>query len=80
MTRLSKLTALALLALATTAAAQPRIVVQWQTANLTESQYEPIWKQTIHADGAATWIDGCAGRHDVPHDHTEPTGSHSDGG
>ena len=41
----------------------------------------PIWKQTIHADGAATWVDGCAGRHDVvPHDHTEPTGSHSDGG
>jgi len=29
------------------AAAQQPIVLQWQTANLTESQYEPIWKQTI---------------------------------
>jgi len=28
-------------------AAQQPIVLQWQTANLTESQYEPIWKQTI---------------------------------
>jgi len=27
--------------------AQQPIVLQWQTANLTESQYEPIWKQTI---------------------------------
>ncbi|MBS0320649.1 MAG: sugar ABC transporter substrate-binding protein [Proteobacteria bacterium] len=27
-------------------AADP-IVLQWQTANLTESQYEPIWKKTI---------------------------------
>ena len=53
MTRLPKLTALALLALATTAEAQQRIVVQWQTANLTESQYEPIWKQTIAAFEAA---------------------------
>ncbi len=31
----------------THAAAQQPIVLQWQTANLTESQYEPIWKQTI---------------------------------
>jgi molybdopterin synthase catalytic subunit len=23
----------------------------------------PIWKQTVHADGTATWVDGCA------HDH-----------
>ena len=29
------------------AAAQQPIVLQWQTANLTESQYEPVWKQTI---------------------------------
>jgi len=28
-------------------AAQQPIVLQWQTANLTESQYEPIWKATI---------------------------------
>src|SRR4051795_9539885 len=27
--------------------AQQPIVLQWQTANLTESQYEPIWKRTI---------------------------------
>ena len=27
--------------------AQQPIVLQWQTANLTESQYEPVWKQTI---------------------------------
>ncbi len=40
----------------------------------------PIWKQTIHADGAATWVDGCAAGHDVPHDHAELTGSHPDGG
>jgi len=29
------------------AQAQQPIVLQWQTANLTESQYEPVWKQTI---------------------------------
>src|SRR5439155_26854877 len=29
------------------ALAQQPIVLQWQTANLTESQYEPVWKQTI---------------------------------
>ena len=29
------------------AAAQQPIVLQWQTANLTESQYEPVWKATI---------------------------------
>jgi ABC-type glycerol-3-phosphate transport system substrate-binding protein len=34
------------LAVAFSAIAQP-VVLQWQTANLTESQYEPIWKQTI---------------------------------
>jgi ABC-type glycerol-3-phosphate transport system substrate-binding protein len=29
------------------ATAQQPVVLQWQTANLTESQYEPVWKQTI---------------------------------
>ena len=29
------------------AVAQQPIVMQWQTANLTESQYEPVWKATI---------------------------------
>ena len=29
------------------ASAQQPIVLQWQTANLTESQYEPVWKKTI---------------------------------
>jgi multiple sugar transport system substrate-binding protein len=29
------------------AAAQQPIVLQWQTANLTERQYEPVWKRTI---------------------------------
>lgn len=33
--------------LATAALGQQPIVLQWQTANLTESQYEPVWKQTI---------------------------------
>ena len=32
---------------AASAFAQQPIVLQWQTANLTESQYEPIWKKTI---------------------------------
>ncbi len=36
----------------------------------------PIWKQTVHADGAATWIDGCA--HDG-HGHLQTTGSRPDG-
>ena len=39
--------AVAALAWSVGAAAQQPIVVQWQTANLTESQYEPIWKRTI---------------------------------
>ena len=30
-----------------TATAQQPIVLQWQTANLTEKQYEPIWKATV---------------------------------
>ena len=29
------------------AGAQQPVVLQWQTANLTESQYEPVWKATI---------------------------------
>jgi ABC-type glycerol-3-phosphate transport system substrate-binding protein len=32
---------------ASAALAQQPIVLQWQTANLTESQYEPVWKRTI---------------------------------
>jgi len=39
--------AVATLAWSVGVAAQLPIVLQWQTANLTESQYEPIWKQTI---------------------------------
>ena len=39
--------ALVALAVAVPAFAQQPIVLQWQTANLTESQYEPIWKKTI---------------------------------
>ncbi|MET0203609.1 MAG: sugar ABC transporter substrate-binding protein [Casimicrobiaceae bacterium] len=39
--------AIALAVVAGAAAAQQPIVLQWQTANLTESQYEPVWKQTI---------------------------------
>ena len=39
----------------------------------------PIWKQTVHADGTATWVDGCAAGHDG-HEHLEPTGSHPHGG
>jgi ABC-type glycerol-3-phosphate transport system substrate-binding protein len=35
------------IACAAPALAQQPIVLQWQTANLTESQYEPIWKRTI---------------------------------
>lgn len=39
--------ALFTLAWAGASCAQQPVVLQWQTANLTESQYEPIWKQTI---------------------------------
>jgi ABC-type glycerol-3-phosphate transport system substrate-binding protein len=35
------------IACAAPALAQQPSVLQWQTANLTESQYEPIWKRTI---------------------------------
>jgi ABC-type glycerol-3-phosphate transport system substrate-binding protein len=41
------LAALLALGFAGASAAQQPIVLQWQTANLTESQYEPIWKRTI---------------------------------
>jgi ABC-type glycerol-3-phosphate transport system substrate-binding protein len=30
-----------------TASAQQPVVLQWQTANLTEKQFEPVWKQMI---------------------------------
>jgi molybdopterin synthase catalytic subunit len=39
----------------------------------------PIWKQTVLADGTATWVDGCAGRHHG-FGHLQPTGSHPHGG
>ena len=26
----------------------------------------PVWKQTVHADGGTTWIDGCAAGHAHP--------------
>ena len=35
------------------ASAQQPVVLQWQTANLTESQYEPVWKDTIREFEAA---------------------------
>jgi ABC-type glycerol-3-phosphate transport system substrate-binding protein len=41
--------ALAALAVSAPVAAQQRVTIQWQTPNLTESQYEPIWKRTIAA-------------------------------
>jgi molybdopterin synthase catalytic subunit len=27
----------------------------------------PVWKQTVYADGATSWIDGCAPGHAHPH-------------
>ncbi len=44
---LAALAAATLCATLGTATAQQPIVLQWQTANLTEKQYEPIWKATI---------------------------------
>ena len=44
---LAAVAAAALCATLATATAQQPIVLQWQTANLTEKQYEPIWKATI---------------------------------
>jgi ABC-type glycerol-3-phosphate transport system substrate-binding protein len=49
MIRHTALAALAALAVSASADAQPRVTIQWQTPNLTESQYEPIWKRTIAA-------------------------------
>lgn len=40
-------TALASALLASVALAQQPIVLQWQTANLTEKQFEPVWKQLV---------------------------------
>jgi len=45
--RLRTLAASLALACAGALHAQQPVVLQWQTANLTESQYEPIWKRTI---------------------------------
>lgn len=44
---LAALAAATLCATLNTATAQQPVVLQWQTANLTEKQYEPIWKATI---------------------------------
>lgn len=51
MTRTITIAALtaALLGTAAPVLAQPKITLQWQTSNLTEAQYEPIWKETIAA-------------------------------
>lgn len=50
MTRTITLTALAALLVGTAAPAEAQqIRLQWQTANLTESQYEPIMKETLAA-------------------------------
>jgi ABC-type glycerol-3-phosphate transport system substrate-binding protein len=45
--RLRAVAAALCLAGASAVAAQQPVVLQWQTANLTETQYEPIWKRTI---------------------------------
>jgi len=47
MRRLTPLAAAVVACLAWSAGAQQPIVLQWQTANLTETQYEPVWKKTI---------------------------------
>ena len=47
MRSLNPLAAAVIACLAFSASAQQPIVLQWQTANLTESQYEPVWKATI---------------------------------
>lgn len=36
----------------------------------------PIWKQTVHADGTATWIDGCAAGHDGHDRHATRSETH----
>jgi multiple sugar transport system substrate-binding protein len=45
--RVRAIAAAVLVAAAGAASAQQPVVLQWQTANLTETQYEPIWKRTI---------------------------------
>jgi ABC-type glycerol-3-phosphate transport system substrate-binding protein len=45
--RVCAIAAAVCVAAAGTVAAQQPIVLQWQTANLTETQYEPVWKKTI---------------------------------
>lgn len=45
--------ALAVLAAFQPAAAQAPITLQWQTANLTERQFEPVWRQMIQEFEAA---------------------------
>ena len=47
MRTLTPLAAAVVACFAWSAGAQQPIVLQWQTANLTESQYEPVWKATI---------------------------------
>src|SRR5205809_3909243 len=47
MRKLTSLAVAGIACLALSASAQQPIVLQWQTANLTESQYEPVWKATI---------------------------------
>jgi multiple sugar transport system substrate-binding protein len=47
MRRRSLILAAVAAAFALPAAAQQPVVLQWQTANLTEKQYEPVWKRTI---------------------------------
>jgi len=47
MRRLTPLAAAVVACFAWSAGGQQPIVLQWQTANLTESQYEPVWKATI---------------------------------
>jgi multiple sugar transport system substrate-binding protein len=46
-TLLHSTTVLAAIAAAPAAMAEGPVVLQWQTANLTEKQFEPIWKQMI---------------------------------
>ena len=36
----------------------------------------PIWKQTVHADGGTTWIDGCASG-DPAHAHAHGSAPHA---
>jgi ABC-type glycerol-3-phosphate transport system substrate-binding protein len=47
MKRIASFVGIAVALAATSASSQQRVTIQWQTANLTESQYEPIWKRTI---------------------------------